>query len=128
MSIATSTTQAEYMAAGSCCSQILWLKQQLMDYNNQAEEMPIYCDSTSAISITQNPVLHTRYNHIEIRHHFIRDYMGKKDIKMEKIHTNFQRADILTKLFPQERFNMLCMELGLLDPEDDKVEQSEKPE
>ena len=30
--VALSTAEAEYIAAGSCCAQILWLKQQLRDY------------------------------------------------------------------------------------------------
>ncbi|XP_020978111.1 uncharacterized protein LOC110271503 [Arachis ipaensis] len=32
VSVALSTAEAEYVAAGSCCAQILWMKQQLMDY------------------------------------------------------------------------------------------------
>ena len=55
-SIATSTAEIEYMAAGSCCAQILWMKQQLSDYDVEANETPIFCDNTSAIAITQNPV------------------------------------------------------------------------
>ncbi|KAK6160393.1 hypothetical protein DH2020_003774 [Rehmannia glutinosa] len=31
-SIATSTAEAEYIAAGSCCAQVLWMRQQLRDY------------------------------------------------------------------------------------------------
>jgi hypothetical protein len=127
-SVATSTTEAEYMAAGSCCSQLLWLKHQLGDYNIEAKETPIYCDSTSAISMTSNPILHSRCKHIEIRHHFIRDHVEKKDVVLVKINTDIQRADILTKPLAQERFNMLCVELGLLDPEEDKVELIDKAE
>lgn len=59
-SIATTTTGAEYMTVGRCCAQILWLKQQLKDYEAVVSEVPIFCDSSSAIAITQNPVLHTR--------------------------------------------------------------------
>ncbi|KAK8939176.1 hypothetical protein KSP39_PZI011715 [Platanthera zijinensis] len=72
-SVSTSTAEAEYMAAGSCCSQILWIQNQLLDYGYNLEKSKIFCDNTSAISITQNPVLHSRTKHIEIRHHFLRD-------------------------------------------------------
>ncbi|XP_073031299.1 secreted RxLR effector protein 161-like [Primulina eburnea] len=41
-SIATSTTEAEYLAAGSCCAQLLWIQQQLKDYGIQATESPIF--------------------------------------------------------------------------------------
>ncbi|XP_075473885.1 secreted RxLR effector protein 161-like [Primulina tabacum] len=65
-SIATSTAEAEYLAAGNCCSQMLWIQQQLKDYGIQATESPIFCDNTSAIAITFNPVMHSRTKHIDI--------------------------------------------------------------
>ncbi|XP_019157366.1 PREDICTED: uncharacterized protein LOC109153929 [Ipomoea nil] len=55
-SIATSTAEAEYIAAGSCCAQILWMMQQLKDYGVIAREVRINCDNTSAIAITHNLV------------------------------------------------------------------------
>ncbi|XP_073139077.1 secreted RxLR effector protein 161-like [Henckelia pumila] len=54
-SIATSTTEAEYLAARSCCAQLLWMQQQLRDYGIKAKESPIFCDNTNTIAITYNP-------------------------------------------------------------------------
>nr|GEY50508.1 putative transposon Ty5-1 protein YCL074W family [Tanacetum cinerariifolium] len=31
--VATSSTEAEYIAAASCCAQVLWIQNQLMDYS-----------------------------------------------------------------------------------------------
>ena len=44
-SISTSTAEAEYIAAGSCCAQILWIKNQLQDYGLSYSKIPIYCDN-----------------------------------------------------------------------------------
>ncbi|GJR16557.1 putative ribonuclease H-like domain-containing protein [Tanacetum coccineum] len=55
----------------------------------------------------QNPVYHSKTKHIEIRHHFIRDCYEKKLISVEKIHTDLNVADLLTKPFDGPRFNFL---------------------
>ena len=86
-SVALSTAEAEYVAAGSCCSQILWIKQQLLDYDLKLGCVPIKCDNTIAINLTKNPVLHSRTKHIEIRHHFLRDHVEKKDVSFEYVDT-----------------------------------------
>lgn len=114
-SIATSTAEAEYLAAGSCCSQLLWIQQQLKDYGVITSESPIFCDNTSAIAITYNPVLHSRTKHIDIRHHFIRDHVMKKDIKVEYVPTDQQTADIFTKPLSQAKFILFRNSLGLID-------------
>ncbi|KAK6160246.1 hypothetical protein DH2020_003627 [Rehmannia glutinosa] len=113
--IATSTAEAEYIAAGSCCAQVLWMRQQLRDYDVEEKEIPIMCDKTSAIAITQNPVLHSRTKHIDVRYHFIRDHVEKKDITLEYISTDKQLADIFTKPLCESRFEELNHELGLFE-------------
>ncbi|RVX06552.1 Retrovirus-related Pol polyprotein from transposon RE2 [Vitis vinifera] len=81
--VALSTAEAEYIAAGLCCAQILWMKQTLSDFNLIFEHVPIKCDNTSAINISKNPVQHSRTKHMEIRHHFLRDHAQKGDITLE---------------------------------------------
>ena len=58
-SISLSTAEAKYIAAASCCTQVLWMKQTLQDLQVQfSEPIPIFCDNTSAINISKNPVMH----------------------------------------------------------------------
>ncbi|XP_073122005.1 uncharacterized protein [Henckelia pumila] len=64
-SIATSMTEDEYLAAGSCCAQLLWIQQQLRDYGIEEQDSPIFYDNTSTIAITYNPIIHSRMKHIE---------------------------------------------------------------
>ena len=117
-SVALSTAEAEYISAGSCCAQILWMKQQLSDYGIVLDHIPIKCDNTSAINISKNPVLHSRTKHIEIRHHFIRDHVLKGDFVLEFVDTKNQLADIFTKPLSKDTFYNIRRELGLIDVSD----------
>jgi len=113
--VALSTANAKYVAVGSCCSQILWLKQQLSDYGLILTKIPLKCDNTSAISLTKNPVQHSRTKHIEIRHHFIRDQVRNENCEVQFIETDKQLVDFFTKPLARERFNHLRTKLGILD-------------
>jgi hypothetical protein len=76
-SVAQYTTEAEYVAAASCCSQILWIVHTMRDFGVRFERVPLMCDNTSAISVAKNPVFHKKMRHIESRHHFLRDHVEK---------------------------------------------------
>jgi hypothetical protein len=114
-SVSISTAEAEYVAAGSCCAQILWMQHQLEDYGVCASRTPIFCDNTSAIAITNNPVLHSRTKHIDIRYHFIRDHVMKEDVELHFIPTDYQLADLFTKPLDEARFTFLISKLGMLN-------------
>ena len=65
-SISLSTVEVEYIVAGSCCTQLLWMQKLLLDYGIHQEHLTIYCDNTSAINISKNLVQHSQTKHIEI--------------------------------------------------------------
>jgi hypothetical protein len=75
--IALSTTEVEYVFAGSCCAQLLWMKQTLLDYGVKFDFIPLLCDNESAMKIATNHVQHKRTKHIDICHHCLRDHVGK---------------------------------------------------
>ena len=113
-SVALSTVEAEYIAAGLCCAQILWMKQTVSDFNLSFEHVPIKCDNTSVISISKNPVQHSKTKHIEIRHHFLRDHAQKGDITLEFVSTKDQLVDIFTKPLSEEQFVNIRRQLGVI--------------
>ncbi|KAI3747240.1 hypothetical protein L6452_09693 [Arctium lappa] len=113
--VSTSTAEAEYVAAASCCSQVLWMRTQLRDYGFHFNRIPIYCDSKSAIAITANPVQHTKTKHIDVRYHFIKDNVEKGTIELYFVKTDYQLADLFTKPLDEKRFNFLVSRLALTD-------------
>ncbi|GJR20634.1 putative ribonuclease H-like domain-containing protein [Tanacetum coccineum] len=111
--VATSTTEAEYVAAANCCEQVLWVQNQLLDYGFNFMNTKIHIDNESTICIVKNPVYHSKTKHIEICHHFIRDCYEKKLISVEKIHKDLNVADLLTKPFDGLWFNYLVVSIGI---------------
>jgi hypothetical protein len=95
--ISLSIAEAEYIAAGSCYTQLLWMKKLLYDYGFTQDTMIFNCDSTSATNISKNPVQHSRTKHIDIRHHFLRDLVESQVVSLPFIPTDNQLVDILTK-------------------------------
>jgi hypothetical protein len=114
-SVALSTAEAEYIAAGACCAQILYMKQTLLDFGVKLGRIPLLCDNESAVKIAKNPVQHSRTKHIDIRHHFLRDHEAKGDISLQGVRSEEQLADIFTKPLDESTFVRLRNELNVLD-------------
>jgi hypothetical protein len=76
-SVALSTSKAEYITAGHCCAQLLWMRQTLRDYGYKMSKVPLLCDNESVIRMADNPVEHSRTKHIAIRYHFLRDHQQR---------------------------------------------------
>ncbi|GJY38547.1 retrovirus-related pol polyprotein from transposon TNT 1-94 [Tanacetum coccineum] len=79
-------------------------KQQPLSMSSTEAE---YIAATSAIAISNNPVLHSRIKHIDIRYHFIKDHILKGYIGLHFIHTEYQLVDIFTKPMDEPSFTRL---------------------
>ncbi|GKB95603.1 putative ribonuclease H-like domain-containing protein, partial [Tanacetum coccineum] len=111
--------------AASCCGQVLWIQNQMLDYGYNFMNTKIYIDNESTICIVKNPMFHSKTKHIEIRHHFIRDSNEKKLIQMSKIHTDHNVTDLLTKAFDVGRFQYLIATIETVIKEwEDKMERA----
>ncbi|GJZ93749.1 retrovirus-related pol polyprotein from transposon TNT 1-94 [Tanacetum coccineum] len=111
-SVAMSSVEAEYVVVAGCCAQVLWIKCQLADYDVLYDKVPIFYDNTSVIAISNNPVLHSRIKHIDIRYHLIRDHILKGYIELHFVPTDLQLANIFTKPLVEPSFTRLVAELA----------------
>ncbi|GJX21173.1 retrovirus-related pol polyprotein from transposon TNT 1-94 [Tanacetum coccineum] len=102
-----STVEAEYVSLSACCTQVIWIRMQLLDYGFWYNKIPMYCNSQSAIAISCNPVQHSRTKHIDIRYHFIKEHAEKGTIELYFVRTKYQLAGLFTKALPKERFEYL---------------------
>ena len=84
------------------------------DYDICQEHLTIYCDNTSAINISKNPVQHSRTKHIEIWHHFTRELVEDGNLTLEFIHTDDQKADLFTKPLESKWFEFFRQNIGVI--------------
>jgi hypothetical protein len=96
--VALSSTEAEYIANGEAVQEVLWVRQLLEDIH-QLQNHPILlrCDNSSAIALASNDKHHQRTKHINVKHHFIRQYVENNTIQLQWVPSEQQLADILTK-------------------------------
>ena len=105
--VATSTTEAEYMALGAAAKEALWYQYWSKEVFNVDTVPVIYGDNQSANCLSKNDLNHQRTKHIDITHHFLRDHVYNKRIDIQWIPTDKQQADLLTKALDTKQFSKL---------------------
>ena len=113
--VALSTTEAEYIAMTEACKDLLWLKEFLQELGLKQEKYVLYCDSQSAIHLSKNSSFHSRTKHIDVRYHWIREALDGKLLQLEKVHTDENGADMLTKSLPRDKLEICRQEAGLVE-------------
>ena len=113
--ISQSTAEAEYVVVAENFSNITWIKQLLEGMHMKiSEPVIIYCDNTSAINISKNPVMHSKTKHISIKYHYLREQVQEKEVILEYVQSKEQLADIFTKPLPKDTFEYLRKRLGVI--------------
>ena len=87
----------------------------LKDVNIETKQpITIFCDNTSAISVSNNPVMHSRTKHIPIKYHFLREQVAEQNIRLEYVNTKERIVDNFTKPLPRESFEYLRQKMGVI--------------
>ena len=73
----------------------------------------IFSNNKSLIALAQNPKFHQHIKHINIQHHFIRDEVTNKHVKLTFVNTSDIVADALTKPLSPIKFNRFLTLTGL---------------
>jgi len=113
--VASSSCEAEYTAAFECGKEAIWLRTLLSGIGfAPAASTPILCDNNAAINLSEDPSLHQRVKHVDIKFHFLRERVHSGDLKLSYINTHDNLADIFTKALDTTKFEKLRRFLGLL--------------
>lgn len=108
--VALSTTETEFMALTAAVKESFWLKGILGDFGIKQDAVAIGCDNNSALCLAKHQVYHERSKHIDVRLHFIREEIEKGMVKVYKVDTAENPADMLTKPLSKSKLE-LCMKL-----------------
>ncbi|KAK2414991.1 hypothetical protein QL285_037518 [Trifolium repens] len=114
--VTLSTTEAEFVVAASCACQGLWLKRILCHLGeDQGKGIVIFCDNSSSIKLSKNPIMHGRCKHIDVRYFFLRDLVKDEVFELKHCKTQDQIADVMTKPLKLESFCKFGKLLGVCD-------------
>lgn len=103
------------MALSAAVSEAIWLRGLLVDLGVQfTEPTKIFEDNRGCIGMATNLEC-KRSKHIDIKHHFIRDYIAEGTIDVQPIGTDEQLADIFTKSLDWALFKKFCNKIGIND-------------
>ena len=112
--VALSTIEVKYVALTEAIKEAIWLRGITNELGIMCSSMKLFCDSQNAIHLSKNSMFHKRTKHIDVRLHFVRDIISQRVIKVEKISTLTNPADMLTKAIPVGKFEEALSLLNVL--------------
>ena len=83
------------------------------ELGKKQENSRLYNDRQSAIHLANNLAFHSRTKHIHLKYHFIRSILDEELLKLEKIHTSQNPANMLTKGVTREKQSSFSVSVGL---------------
>jgi hypothetical protein len=92
---------------------MIWLQRFMEELGKKKENSRLYCDNESAIHLAKNSTFHSNTKHIQLRYHFIRSVLEDGHLKLEKIYTSHNPANMLTKGVTREKLSSCSVSIGL---------------
>jgi hypothetical protein len=125
--VSRSSAEAEYHSMSTTTAELTWILYLLRDIGINLSTPPVlFCDNTSALHLTVNPVFHARTKHIELDVHFVREKVAAGALVTRFVPTHLQIADVFTKALSKEAFQRLRSKLGVMLPPTSSLRGSDK--
>ena len=102
-SVTLSSSEAEYVALSEVCAEIMFIKQ-VLEFLKMKVELPIvvHVDNVGAIYLASNATTSQRTRHIDVRYHFVRDYVEDGVVQIVFVRSEDNDADMFTKNVSKE--------------------------
>ena len=112
--VALSSTEAEYVALCFAAQETIWLRHLLLSIGfEQVSPMILQEENQGTIALSKNPNNHPHLKHIDIKYHYIREIVEKKQAELVYCPTEKMIANILTERLPKSRFQCLRSLIGV---------------
>ena len=104
--VTLSTSEAEYVALGDAVKELLFLRQvwRFMIPGKGMPCVPVFEDNQGALQLSKNPVSNSNSQHIDVRHYFLRELVRRGGISVNHAPSEYQYADVLTKVLAFDLF------------------------
>lgn len=108
---ATSTTEAEFIAANIASKHVLWVRNVLQELNLNVGLTDLFVDNQPAVTLIKNNQVHEKTLHLDVKLLSLRDLHNTK-LLIKYIAGENQLADFLTKPLNSSRFSYLLDQLN----------------
>jgi len=112
--VATSTTEAEFLAAAAAVREGMWLMKLHAELYGQVVQVPLYCDNRPAITLLNSQVMEQRTRHISVVYHFVLERLARQEFAVRHCSTDQMIADIFTKSLPGKAFVLHRTAMGMV--------------
>eukprot|EP00253_Pinus_taeda_P007700 PITA_07700 len=105
--------EVEYVAATEASKEMIWLQRFMGELDKEHDMGTLYSDIQISIHLAKNSASHSRTKHIQLKYHFIRSVLEDGELKLEKIHSSQNPADMLTKVVTRKKLRTCSVSIGL---------------
>ena len=114
LTVARSSTEAEYVALSAAAQECIWLRRLLTDFMlGDDKPTTLYEDNTGALELSKNPKFHNRTKHIDVAYHFTRERVTSNELSVIHCSTDEMLADVMTKGLGRIKFEKFRDMMGV---------------
>lgn len=110
---ALSTCEAKYIAGTNAVQHTMWFRRSLAFIPIPAPPITVYLDNISAVRIAKKTACTKRRKFIDVKHHYLREYLKRNNIIIHHIPTAAMLTDICTKTLRKTKFTQVRSKLRM---------------
>ena len=112
--IALSSCEAEYVALAETCKEVTWIREILKSFGiTTSEATLVYTDNQSCIAMVENKKQSNKTKHIDIKYHYVKEEVERKQVILKYVPTEHNVADLMTKPLGRIKTEQLRKDAGL---------------